>query len=173
MNSNISNTPSADAPVSNDSAKLNAVESDDFEPKSKSTKSPSNAKKRKSLKKEDLSDSEEDFQPKRSKTNHDENKKKVKQETKVKKETKIKKESATKNEAKASGPKLKRLEKADRISHAMQSFLWWDAPDPPEGCQWQTMEHAGVSFTEPYVPHGIKMKYNGVQVDLNPVEEEA
>mmetsp|Transcript_22207 Transcript_22207/g.25711 ORF Transcript_22207/g.25711 Transcript_22207/m.25711 type:complete len:816 (-) Transcript_22207:166-2613(-) len=68
---------------------------------------------------------------------------------------------------------LKRLEKADRIAHAMQSFLWWDAQDPPEGCQWGTMEHAGVSFAEKYEPHGVKMKYNGDEVDLNPVEEEA
>jgi Eukaryotic DNA topoisomerase I, DNA binding fragment. len=165
MNSNSSS--SAEAPlVSNDSVTPDAVMSDDFEPKS--SKSTSNTKKRKSSKKEDLSDSD-DFQPKKSKTSH----KKVKQEIKVKKETKVKKESGTKNQAKATGPKLKRLEKADRISHAMQSFLWWNAPDPPEGCQWQTMEHAGVSFTEPYVPHGIKMKYDGKDVDLNPVEEEA
>lgn len=167
MNSNSSST---EAPlVSNDSGTPDAVMSDDFEPKP--SKSTSNTKKRKSLKKEDLSDSD-DFQPKKSKTSHHQ-KKKVKQEIKVKKETKVKKESGTKNQAKATVPKLKRLEKADRISHAMQSFLWWNAPDPPEGCQWQTMEHAGVSFTEPYVPHGIKMKYDGKDVDLNPVEEEA
>ena len=68
---------------------------------------------------------------------------------------------------------LKKLEKVDRIARAMQSFLWWNAPDPPKGCQWSTMEHAGLSFTEPYDPHGIKMKYDGKDVDLTPVEEEA
>lgn len=35
------------------------------------------------------------------------------------------------------------------------------------------MEHAGVSFTEPYEPHGVKMRYDGEEVDLSPVEEEA
>ena len=72
-----------------------------------------------------------------------------------------------------SDKQLKKLDKTERIAHAMQSFLWWDAQEPPEGCQWSSMEHAGVSFPEPYVPHGIKMKYDGKDVDLNPVEEEA
>jgi DNA topoisomerase-1 len=68
---------------------------------------------------------------------------------------------------------LKKLDKSERIAHAMQSFLWWDAKDPPEGCQWSSMEHAGVSFPEPYVPHGVRMKYDGKEVQLNAVEEEA
>jgi len=68
---------------------------------------------------------------------------------------------------------LKKLDKAERLSHAMQSFLWWDAPEPPEGCQWATMEHVGVSFTEPYKPHGVRMLYDGEPVHLSPVEEES
>ena len=68
---------------------------------------------------------------------------------------------------------LKKMDKAERLQHAMQSFLWWDAEEPPEGCQWRTMEHAGVSFPEPYVPHGVKMLYNGQPVDLTPEQEEA
>ena len=79
----------------------------------------------------------------------------------------------TKTGTTAKKRQLKKQDKAERIAHAMQSFLWWDAPEPPEGCQWVTMEHAGVSFTEPYVPHGVKLKYDGVDVDLSPVEEEA
>lgn len=86
-----------------------------------------------------------------------------------KKKTAVKKESASSAKKKR---ELKKLEKADRLQHAMQAFLWWDAPEPPAGCQWNTMEHAGVSFPEPYQPHGIKMKYDGKDVDLNPVEEE-
>jgi len=35
------------------------------------------------------------------------------------------------------------------------------------------MEHAGVSFPEPYQPHGIKMKYDGQPVELTPLQEEA
>jgi DNA topoisomerase-1 len=68
---------------------------------------------------------------------------------------------------------LKKLDKAERLQYAMQSFLWWNAKEPPEGCQWVTMEHSGVSFPETYVPHGIKMKYDGQPVDLTPAQEEA
>jgi len=68
---------------------------------------------------------------------------------------------------------LKKLDKLQRMSHAMQSFLWWDAPEPPKGCQWATMEHAGVSFTEPYKPHSVKMLYGREKVKLSPIEEEA
>ena len=68
---------------------------------------------------------------------------------------------------------MKKLEKADRIAHARQAFLWWDSPEPPAGCQLSTMEHAGLSFTEPYEPHGVKLLYDGKEIDLSPAEEEA
>lgn len=68
---------------------------------------------------------------------------------------------------------LKKLEKAERLQYAMQSFLWWNAKEPPAGCQWEKMEHAGVSFPEPYQSHRVRMKYDGKPVDLNPVQEES
>lgn len=68
---------------------------------------------------------------------------------------------------------LKKMEKAERLQYAMQSFLWWNAEEPPEGNQWVTMEHAGVSFPDPYVPHGVKMNYDGKPVDLTVAQEEA
>mmetsp|Transcript_40632 Transcript_40632/g.45395 ORF Transcript_40632/g.45395 Transcript_40632/m.45395 type:complete len:789 (-) Transcript_40632:142-2508(-) len=68
---------------------------------------------------------------------------------------------------------LKKLDRAERLQYAMQSFLWWNAKEPPEGCQWVTMEHAGVSFPEPYQRHDVKMKYEGKPVHLTPVQEEA
>lgn len=68
---------------------------------------------------------------------------------------------------------LKKLEKTDRMQYAMSAFCWWEAHDPPPGCQWSTMEHAGVSFPEPYESHGVKMLYDGVEVDLTPAQEEA
>lgn len=87
----------------------------------------------------------------------------------------VKKKVKTENGAKPAGKtkKLKELDKTERLTFAMQSFLWWDADEPPEGCQWRTMEHAGVSFPESYVPHGVKMKYDGQEVDLTPQQEEA
>ena len=68
---------------------------------------------------------------------------------------------------------LKKLDKAERIQYALQSFLWWNAIEPPEGCQWVTMEHAGVSFPETYQPHGVQMKYDGNPIVLTPIQEEA
>ena len=81
---------------------------------------------------------------------------------------KVKKEGGT-DKAKT----LKKLEKAERLQYAMQSFLWWNAKEPPPGYQWLTMEHAGVSFPEAYVPHGVKMNYDGEPVELTPLQEEA
>lgn len=34
--------------------------------------------------------------------------------------------------------------------------------------KWTTLEHAGVLFPPDYQPHGIKMKYEGQDVDLTP-----
>jgi DNA topoisomerase-1 len=89
----------------------------------------------------------------------------------------VKSSSSTPKKAKSSsGTKereLKKLDQAERLQYAMQAFLWWNAKEPPEGWQWSTMEHAGVSFPEPYVPHRVKMLYDGQPVDLTPVQEEA
>jgi DNA topoisomerase-1 len=98
---------------------------------------------------------------------------KIKKEDNVngdkKPKAKVKKEDSGDRKPKA----LKKLEKTERLQYGMQSFLWWEAHDPPPGCQWDTMEHAGVSFPEPYVTHGVKMLYDGKPVDLTPIQEEA
>mmetsp|Transcript_9756 Transcript_9756/g.14640 ORF Transcript_9756/g.14640 Transcript_9756/m.14640 type:complete len:784 (+) Transcript_9756:28-2379(+) len=53
---------------------------------------------------------------------------------------------------------------------------WWT--DLKEGSykqktqKWSTLEHNGVVFPPPYEPHGIKMKYDGKEVDLTPEQEE-
>jgi DNA topoisomerase-1 len=80
-----------------------------------------------------------------------------------------KKSSAAAKKKPAVKKELKKMERAERISHAMQAYLWWNAEDPPKGCQWVKMEHAGVSFPEPYEPHGVKMLYDGEEVDLSPL----
>ena len=38
--------------------------------------------------------------------------------------------------------------------------------------KWQTLEHGGVLFPPEYTPHGVKLKYDGVPVDLEPEQEE-
>lgn len=98
--------------------------------------------------------------------------------TPVKKENGSSKKSSKKSTKSTTttpkGPKkLKQLDKSERISHAMQAYLWWNADDPPKGQQWVKMEHAGVSFPEAYEPHGVKMRYDGKEVDLTPLQEEA
>ncbi|KAJ3038715.1 DNA topoisomerase 1 [Rhizophlyctis rosea] len=44
--------------------------------------------------------------------------------------------------------------------------------DLQHGKDWKTLEHNGVLFPPPYVPHGVKMKYDGKPVDLSPEAEE-
>ncbi|RXW24996.1 hypothetical protein EST38_g878 [Candolleomyces aberdarensis] len=55
-------------------------------------------------------------------------------------------------------------------------FKWWEQHEAQgDGTErWQTLEHHGVLFPPPYVPipSNIKMKYNGVDLDLPPEAEE-
>lgn len=38
--------------------------------------------------------------------------------------------------------------------------------------KWDTLHHCGVLFPPDYKPHGVKMLYDGRQVDLTPEQEE-
>lgn len=38
--------------------------------------------------------------------------------------------------------------------------------------QWKTLRHNGLLFPPEYQPHGVKMLYDGVPVDLTPEQEE-
>ena len=87
----------------------------------------------------------------------------------TKKKAKVKIEEGASSKSK----QLKKLDRSERLQYAMQSFLWWEAKEPPPGYQWLKMEHAGVSFPEPYIPHGVKMNYNGEPIELTPLQEEA
>jgi len=54
---------------------------------------------------------------------------------------------------------------------------WWEENDnwrvgKKKKWKWRTVEHNGVYFTPPYVPHGVKMLYDGKEVDLTPEQEE-
>jgi DNA topoisomerase I len=82
-------------------------------------------------------------------------------------------DAAVSSSAPSSQGKLKQLDKTERLQYAMQSFLWWNAPEPRPGCQWTTMEHAGVAFPEPYQPHNIPLLYKNQPVILTPAQEEA
>lgn len=49
---------------------------------------------------------------------------------------------------------------------------WWNEPPLPAGKKWRTLVHNGVVFAPEYVPHGVKMLYDGKPVDLSPEAEE-
>ena len=68
--------------------------------------------------------------------------------------------------------KIKKLDAVDRLNAAMQSFLWWEAPPLEDGHQWKSMEHAGVAFPDEYVPHSVKLLYDGKPINLSQQEEE-
>jgi len=80
---------------------------------------------------------------------------------------KVKKASA---EIKISKPKS--LKKSDRIEEARKAYKWWEAPKLSKGMNWQYLEHPGVAFQSPYVPHNIPLSYDGKELKLTPSEEE-
>lgn len=49
---------------------------------------------------------------------------------------------------------------------------WWEEMNGDDSIKWTTLEHNGVFFPPEYVPHGIKMKYDGKELDLTPEAEE-
>jgi hypothetical protein len=54
----------------------------------------------------------------------------------------------------------------------MKAFKWWDEQPLPQGIQWLALEHNGIFFAPDYQPHGVKMRYDGKDVDLPPELEE-
>jgi DNA topoisomerase-1 len=51
---------------------------------------------------------------------------------------------------------------------------WWLRKNSTNtGSQWKTLVHNGVIFPPPYVPHNVKMLYEGKPVNLTPEQEEA
>ncbi|KAL2808126.1 hypothetical protein BJX63DRAFT_410103 [Aspergillus granulosus] len=56
-----------------------------------------------------------------------------------------------------------------------EEYRWWDDPTKGDGTiKWKTLEHNGVVFPPPYepLPKNVKLKYDGVPVDLHPDAEE-
>lgn len=55
-----------------------------------------------------------------------------------------------------------------------EEYRWWEAENAKgDGTvKWKTLEHNGVYFPPDYVPHNIKMKYNGKEIYLEPEAEE-
>ena len=66
----------------------------------------------------------------------------------------------------------KKLSKLEKLEEARKAFKWWEAPDLPEGINWQYLENAGMVFAPAYIPHNIPMSYNGEVIILTPEQEE-
>ncbi|KAL3457075.1 hypothetical protein BJX64DRAFT_280900 [Aspergillus heterothallicus] len=71
---------------------------------------------------------------------------------------------------------VKKEESADaEDAEEDEEYRWWDDPTKSDGTiKWRTLEHNGVVFPPPYepLPKNVKLKYDGVPVDLHPDAEE-
>ncbi|CAG8656449.1 1839_t:CDS:10, partial [Dentiscutata erythropus] len=67
-----------------------------------------------------------------------------------------------------------KVKEEDSDNEEDDEFKWWTQQnDNNDGTdKWTTLEHNGVYFPPPYVPHKVKMKYDGKEVTLEPEAEE-
>ncbi|KAJ3295349.1 DNA topoisomerase 1 [Rhizoclosmatium sp. JEL0117] len=149
---------------------------------------PASKKIAKSEKKNDLEREEDDDSDDDEPIAKKAKKKEAVKKEPIKKEV-IKKESAgTKRKAesddapskkkkaavKASPKKVKKEdgEEGEGDEDDEEEYEWWVNGLQDGGEKWKTMSHNGPVFPPAYVPHGIKMKYNGVPIALEPDSEE-
>ncbi|ORY95748.1 hypothetical protein BCR43DRAFT_311936 [Syncephalastrum racemosum] len=64
--------------------------------------------------------------------------------------------------------------KAKKEEEQAEIYRWWEEQKENEddSIKWTTLEHQGVLFPPEYVPHGVKMKYDGKPISLSPEAEE-
>ncbi|QRW08022.1 DNA topoisomerase 1 [Ceratobasidium sp. AG-Ba] len=152
---------------------MSASESEDEAPLAKPKKKPAARKK---VKEESDAESEDDVPLKKtvSKKNGKAVKKEEDEEDVKPKATKGK--GKAKKEADGSPTKNARaLKKQKEEEEEAERFKWWEAEAMGDGTtKWTTLEHSGVLFPPPYepLPKNVKMKYDGVDVDLPPEAEE-
>ncbi|RDW70842.1 DNA topoisomerase 1 [Aspergillus mulundensis] len=91
----------------------------------------------------------------------------------VKAEPKSAQSTAAKKNGKATAVKKEESEEAEEAEE--EEYRWWEDPTKGDGTiKWTTLEHNGVVFPPPYepLPKNVKMKYDGIPVDLHPDAEE-
>lgn len=81
-----------------------------------------------------------------------------------------KKESTPLTSAAAKKAKIKEEQEAE-------IYKWWEEQEQKgmaedDTIKWTKLEHNGVLFPPDYVPHGVKMKYDGKPITLSPEAEE-
>ncbi|KAG4107610.1 hypothetical protein H8356DRAFT_1268700 [Neocallimastix lanati (nom. inval.)] len=91
----------------------------------------------------------------------------IKKEEDEKPSSKRKKTQTKVKEEKVSKRKKKKEEEEEE-----EVFRWWDNENEDDSIKWTTLEHQGPFFPPEYVSHGIKMKYKGEPIDLDPECEE-
>ncbi|GAA5838501.1 hypothetical protein JCM3766R1_005996 [Sporobolomyces carnicolor] len=98
---------------------------------------------------------------------------------KAKASAKVKKEDSATPAPSAKGKGKGKAKKEDEDDESKagdgesdeEVYKWWENQGDNE-TKWKTLEHNGVLFPPEYEPHGVKMKYNGKQVELAPEAEE-
>lgn len=80
------------------------------------------------------------------------------------------KKEESKKEKKEKKPKNEKTEE--------EVYKWWEDMQSEKdeladgSIKWTTLQHNGVLFPPEYVPHNVKMKYNGKPITLTPEAEE-
>jgi DNA topoisomerase-1 len=95
----------------------------------------------------------------------------------VKKESKastVKKEKASpaRKKSKTSAAEGEDQAKKEAEEEQEEEYKWWLEENRDETVKWTTLSHNGVLFPPLYEPHGVKMKYDGVEIKLSPDGEE-
>jgi len=98
-----------------------------------------------------------------------ETKKDTKKDTK-KKTTKSPSKKKSKDEPEEKSEKKGKKRKG--VEEEEPEYKWWLDDPLPEGKKWKTLEHNGLLFPPSYVPHGVKMLYDGKPIELTPEAEE-
>ncbi|OAD71481.1 hypothetical protein PHYBLDRAFT_182020 [Phycomyces blakesleeanus NRRL 1555(-)] len=87
--------------------------------------------------------------------------------------------ATTAKKAKTAEPAVKETKKSKKAKEEEEEevYRWWEedsqkAEDGDDSIKWTTLEHNGVLFPPEYVPHGVKMKYDGKPITLTPEAEE-
>ena len=57
--------------------------------------------------------------------------------------------------------KVKKETDQNQEEEQVKEYKWWLDEKKDGANKWETLEHKGPYFPPPYVPHGIKMLYNG------------
>ncbi|BGP48870.1 DNA topoisomerase 1 [Rhodotorula kratochvilovae] len=87
---------------------------------------------------------------------------------------KVKKEeegSASPAPAKKGKGKAKKEDDEEEAGSGDEVYKWWENKQDGEQ-KWRTLEHSGVLFPPEYEAHGVRMKYDGKEIELAPEAEE-